>query len=115
MVWLDRTAGTSRDAREPSRSLARGASVEATRAKGKTTSKTVGEGVGNLRRLYAALCAEGSVPRVFDGDGAPLACGDLKSFVDDLASAEMTAALTRKDYVEAAATLSRDGWYHGRR
>jgi hypothetical protein len=112
VVWLDRAAGTSRDAREPSRSLARGASVEAARAKGKTTSKSVGDGVGNLRRLYATLCAEASVPRIFDADGAPLPCGDLKSMVDDLASAEMTAALMRKDYVEAAATLTRDGWYH---
>jgi hypothetical protein len=112
VVWLDRAAGTSRDAREPARSLARGASIEATRAKGKTTSKTVGDGVGNLRRLYAALCAEGSVPRIFDADGSPLPCGDLRSLVDDLATAEMTAALTRKDFVEAAATLARDGWYH---
>jgi len=112
VVWLDRTAGTSRDAREPARSMARGASIEATRAKGKTTNKTVGDGAGNLRRLYATLCAESGVPRIFDAEGAPLACGDLRAFVDDLASAEVNAALTRKDFVEALAPLLRDGWYH---
>jgi hypothetical protein len=112
VVWLDRAAGTSRDAREPARSLARGAGIEATRAKGKTTHKGVGDGVGNLRRLYAALCAESGVPRIFDAEGAPITCGDLKAFVDELASAEVVAALTRKDFVEALAPLARDGWYH---
>jgi hypothetical protein len=65
-----------------------------------------------LRRLYASLCAESGVPRLFDAEGTPLACGDLRAFVDDLATAEVTAALTRKDFVEALAPLARDGWYH---
>ena len=114
VVWLDRAAGSSRDAGEPGRSLARAANAEAIRAKGKTTHKAVPDAVANLRRLYATLCGESATPRIFDGEGAPLGCGSLQGFLDDLASSELSAALTRKDFIEAAAVLSRDGWYHGR-
>jgi hypothetical protein len=112
IVFLDRAAGLSRDSREPAASLAGLASVEALRSKGKNTTKTVPDGVANLRRLYSALCAEGKVPRILDGDGAPLACGPLGSFVDRLATAEIQSALTRGSPLEALAALSRDGWYH---
>jgi hypothetical protein len=114
VVWLDRAAGSSRDAGEPGRSLARAANAEAVRAKGKTTHKNVPDAVANLRRLSATLCGEDATPRIFDAEGAPLGCGTLQAFVDDVASSELTAALTRKDYVEAAAALSHDGWYHGK-
>jgi hypothetical protein len=59
------------------------------------------------------LCAESGVTRVLDGEGAPLRCGKLASFVDRLAAAEVQAALTRSAPLEAVAVLSRDGWYQG--
>jgi hypothetical protein len=114
LLWLDRAAGPSRDTGEPSRSLAAAASIEATRARGKTTSRTTAAMVGNLRRLYASVCAEGGTARVFDEDGAPLPCGNLQSFVDRLALAELTSALTRKSFIEALGVFTRDGWYHGK-
>jgi hypothetical protein len=114
LAWLDRAAGPSRDTGEPSRSLASAASVEATRARGKTTSRTTSAMLGNLRRLYASLCAEGGTPRVFDEDGEPLACGNLQSFVDRVALAELTSALTRRSFTDALGVFTRDGWYHGK-
>jgi hypothetical protein len=114
LVWLDRAAGLAREANEPASSLAARASLEAVRAGGKNTSKMVADGVGNLRRLYAALCAEGGTPRVFDAEGAPLSCGSLRGFVERLAAAEVHAALKLGDPVEALAALTRDGWYHGK-
>lgn len=113
-AWLDRAAGPSRDATEPSRSLARLAGAEAARAKSKAAQKTIGDGIANVRRLYAAICSESATARLLDAEGTPLACGNLKGFVDDLASAELNAALTRKDFVEAAAVLGRDGFYHAK-
>ncbi|HMJ16275.1 MAG TPA: hypothetical protein VK524_32905, partial [Polyangiaceae bacterium] len=114
LAWLDRAAGPSRDASEPSRSLAAAASVEATRSRGKTTSRTTPVMVANLRRLYASLCAESGTPRIFDEDGEPLKCGNLQSFVDRTALAELGSALTRKTFIEALGVFTRDGWYHGR-
>ena len=114
LTWLDRAAGPSRDTGEPSRSLAAAASVEATRARGKTTSRNTTAAVGNLRRLYASVCAEGGTARVFDEDGAPLPCGNLQSFVDRLALAELTSAVTRRSFTDALGVFTRDGWYHGK-
>jgi hypothetical protein len=114
LIWLDRAAGVSREAREPARSLARAAASEVWRAKSKQKDAKVEENVATLRRLYASLCAEGGTARVFDADGSALGCGDARPFVDDLASAEFAAALARKDFVDAAGVLARDGWYHAR-
>jgi hypothetical protein len=114
LLWLDRPAGTSRQPHEPVASLARAAGLEQVRAKGKNTSRTVPDGVGNLRRLIASLCAEGGTPRLLDAEGAPLRCGKLDRVVDRLATAEVRAALKQQQVAEAAAVLARDGWYFGR-
>jgi hypothetical protein len=96
---------------EPARSLAKLASVEQVRATGRTTSLKVSDAVGNMRRLVASLCAESATPRVWDWDGAALGCGDLALMTDRLAHAEVQAALTRGEPLEAFAALQRDGWY----
>lgn len=113
LVWLDRAAGASRDAAEPAHSLGTIASLETVRAPGRTTSQKVPGKVANARRLYATLCAEGGTPRVFDVDGAPLPCSDVGSAMNDLTVAEVRAAIARHDVLAAAASLGRDGWYHG--
>jgi len=111
LVWLDRTAGPSRDSSEPSHSLGALASLSAVRASGKSTSQKVPARVASARRLYAALCAESGTPRVFDGDGAPLACPGVATALATLFSAEVRALVVRRDAVGAAAALARDGWY----
>ena len=113
LVWFDRASGVSRDATEPAASLARMASLPLARAKSKQNAESALELVGATRRLLGSLCAEGGVPRVFDGDGAPIACGKLGVTVDRLAMAELRAALTVGDVLAAGGALSRDGWYFG--
>jgi hypothetical protein len=111
-AWLDRAAGASRSAEEPQKGLSLQASAAAVRAGGKNTSRLVPQAVGNLRRLYASVCAESGTPRLFDADGAPFRCGRLDAFFERLDSAELRAALKQKQYIEAFAVLTRDGYYH---
>lgn len=113
-VWLDRAAGRSRDSSEPGRTLLRAAQRESARAKTKKVVDDVLKNVVTLRRLMASVCAEGATPRVLDVDGNPLACGSLAGVVDALATAEVTAELTRGHVLEAFGALARDGWYFGK-
>jgi len=114
MLWLDRAAGPSRQSHEPQTTLARRAGLELIRAKGKNTSRTVADGVGNLRRLMATACRDGGTARIFDSEGAAFGCGPLQHVIDRLAEAEVVSALTRGDVADAFAVLARDGWYHSR-
>jgi hypothetical protein len=111
--WFQRDGAALREAGEPSRSLGRRASTEAVRAKSKKSAKSAAEGASNLRRLAGAICAEGGVPRIIDADGSALKCAGLTSVVDRTAEAEVQAALTRGDALEASAALSRSDWYFG--
>lgn len=113
-VWLDRAIGPARDTTEPRRALERLAARELARAKTKKLAEAVLESVAGLRRLAGALCAEGAASRIFDGDGNPLSCGPLASFVETLAAAEVGAALTLGRVPDAFAALARDGWYFGK-
>ena len=108
LVWLDRTAGPSRDSSEPSRSLA---SVTAARATGKSTTRQVPSRVASARRLYASLCAESGTPRLFDADGEPFSCSGVAGALATLFSAEVHALIARRDAPGATAALARDGWY----
>ena len=114
LVWLDRAVGPARDTAEPRRTLEKLAASEAARAKTKKLADSVVQNVAGVRRLMATLCAEGATARVFDSDGAPLACGSLATVVDSLASAEIGAELARGRVLEAFGALARDGWYFGR-
>lgn len=113
MVWLDRTAGPSREADEPRKSFNHIASVELIRARGKHTSLTVADGVGNERRLMSVMCDEGGVPRLFDRDGKAFRCGKPTLAMNRMALAELRAALTRHDVREAFAVLNR-AWASGK-
>jgi hypothetical protein len=110
LVWLDRTAGPSRDSSEPAHSLAGLASQSATRGT-KLTTRQVPARVASTRRLYATLCAESGTPRVFDGDGAAFACSGVAAALSTLFAAEVRALVTRRDGLGATAALARDGWY----
>ena len=113
-VWLDRAVGRSRDSTEPGRTLLRAAQREAGRAKVKKVAGDVVENVGVLRRLMAAMCAEGATPRVLDADANPLVCGSLGGVVDALSTAEVTAEISRGHVLDAFGALTRDGWYFGK-
>jgi hypothetical protein len=57
------------------------------------------------------MCAEGGVPRLFNSDGAPLACGDLSTPFEQFSEAAITAALSRRDVPLAFGELERHTWY----
>ncbi len=107
MVWLDRAAGPSREADEPRHSFDRIASLELIRSKGKHTSRSVADGVGNEQRLISVMCDEYAVPRLFDRDGNAFRCGKLALAESRMALAELQAALTQGHVAEAFAVLDR--------
>jgi hypothetical protein len=113
LVYLDRAAGASREAGEPRASLLElsdGLLKSAGTAGG--AAAALG-GIDASRRLLFSLCAEGGTPRVFDGEGTPIRCGELGGVIDRLARAEVLARLAKKDVLGAAAVLTRADWYFG--
>ncbi|HEY2408608.1 MAG TPA: hypothetical protein VGI10_21530 [Polyangiaceae bacterium] len=113
LVWLDRPAGISRSSDEPRSSLAEAATRLATRSRIRHVGPFVDRG-GNYLRLASTLCAEGGVARVLDTDGAPLRCGDLTAFIDNLTTASVEGPLNQGDLLGAFAAFARDGWYFAR-
>ncbi|HEY4106143.1 MAG TPA: hypothetical protein VGM44_19725, partial [Polyangiaceae bacterium] len=110
LIFLDRAAGASRSASEPASSLLRFASRVSARAKARHGGHNPDRS-GNVLRLISSLCAEGAVARIFDVDGSAFRCGGLGKTIDELASADIGAALIQGDVLEAFAVLGRDGWY----
>jgi hypothetical protein len=110
-LWYDREVGASRDDSEPGVSMARLASTELVRARGKNTSKSVPEVVGNLKRLYGAVCAEAGTARLFNAEGEALSCGRLTTTFSRMKRAEIMAAIKNHQVVEAVGVLVRDGWF----
>jgi hypothetical protein len=106
LAYVDRAAGVSRDAAEPRASLSLAAKAILAKA-GPTASAEVEA----MRRLLAALCAEGATPRVFDAEGSALRCDDLGGVVDTLARAEVLSRLAAKDALGAVSVLTRSDWY----
>ncbi len=111
LIWLDRTAGPSREADEPTASFERQSAGASVRSRQKLGSASVAERVANTRRLMWTICGESGVARLFDREGATFRCGGQQLAVDRLALAELQAALTQGDVREAGAVLLRDGWY----
>lgn len=114
LAYLDRPAGVSRDPSEPQKSLLRLAGAQVQRAKNKKTAADALARVAAVRRLMSTLCAEGGTTRIFDRDGAPIACGTLGGVVDALASAEVGAEVALGNPLGAFGALARDGWYFGK-
>jgi hypothetical protein len=106
LAFVDRAAGVSRDAAEPRASLALAAKAILAKA-----GPTASADVDAMRRLLAALCAEGATPRVFDGEGSPIRCDDLGNVVDTLARAEVLSRLAAKDALGAVSVITRSSWY----
>ncbi len=112
-IWLDRAAGRSRETNEPQGDFSRQAKRLEARAKAKKTAPNVTRDASDLRRLWAAACAESGTPRVFDYEGNPLSCGDA-SFLARTLAAEVDAQLAQGHTFEALGALSRDGFYGAR-
>jgi hypothetical protein len=106
LVFLDRTAGPSRDMTEPARTLG-----TATTTAGKNTTRQISARAANARRLYGTLCAESGTARVFDGEGAPFSCPGITGALSTVLVAEVHAAIIRRDAPAAFAAIARDGWY----
>jgi hypothetical protein len=113
LVFLDRTAGVSRDPREPAKGLLELLKKDTSRAQKKKTAELALAHVDAARRLLSALCAEGSTSRLFDWSGNALRCGGLSDVVDRLGALEISADLSLGDFSAALGALSRDGWYFG--
>lgn len=111
LVWFDRAAGVSRDARQPERSLVEQLQKETLRARNAKNAKAALERAETLRRLLSSLCAESATPRLFDWEGTPLKCHPLAESIDRLAQVEAVAALTLGDVPRALSVITRDGWY----
>lgn len=110
-AWLDRAAGPARDALEPRQSFETAATALASRARNKRTRGDVAAAVANVRRTFSGACAESGTARVFDGDGAPLRCGDLGGSFDRLAEAEVEANVGAGDAFAAFGALARADWF----
>jgi hypothetical protein len=113
LVFLDRAAGISRDAREPARTLLAAFKDETVRARQKKTAPAVLERVYGARRLLAAVCAEGATPRIFDWNGSAFPCSSLQDLVERLATLELSAQLALGDGLGALGVLTREAWYFG--
>jgi hypothetical protein len=110
-AWLDRSAGLSRDAAEPLASFAELAALEAARASSQKSSLEVAEHVASARRLYASLCAESGVPRIFLDSGEALPCGDLGRAFESLSEASINAALNLGQVGKGFSALQQHKWF----
>jgi len=106
LAYVDRAAGVSRDAAEPRASLLLAAKAILAKA-----GPAASNDVDAMRRLLAALCAEGATARVFDAEGSPIRCDDLGLVVDALARAEVLSRLAAKDALGAVSVVTRGDWY----
>lgn len=111
LVWLAQPAGLSRDAREPARAFERLAGHALFHAGRRRERDRVAGEVNAARRLFAALCKEGGVPRVFGRDGVPFGCHGVAGALARLARAKALAALRSGNVLEATSVLTRNGWY----
>lgn len=111
LVWFDRAAGMARDPAQPQATFLALGNGALAMAKGPTTSRHVSNRVNLARRLFAYLCKEGAAYRVTEADGSALSCGDLRTAFEQFAQAEVTAALTQKNFARALLAFEQADWF----
>ncbi|MEZ4225656.1 MAG: hypothetical protein R3B13_32190 [Polyangiaceae bacterium] len=110
-LWLDRASGAARDVARPRTGLLASARRARAAARRSASAKTARSDVGALRLLMLEVCGPSGVASVLDHEGTPLGCGDLTPLLDELAQADVTAALSDKDVLEAFAAFDRAAWF----
>lgn len=110
-VWLDRSAGLSRDTSEPLAAFNELASAALARAGGRKTSGEVATLVAAARRLYSTACAESGVPRIFLDTGEGLDCGSLQPAFEQLTRARIKAAASEGKVLDGFAALEQHTWF----
>lgn len=111
LVWFDRAAGMARDPAQPQATFLALANAALGLAKGPTTSRSVAPRINLGRRLFAYLCKEAASYRVTDSDGSALSCGDLRTAFEQFAQAEVSAALTQKNFARALFAFEQADWF----
>jgi hypothetical protein len=110
-VWLDRSAGLSRDSAEPLASFARLGALAGERAENHKSSAEVADGVDAARRLYANLCSESGVSRISLDTGEELPCGELGAVFQALTAASINADLSLGRVERGFADLAQHTWF----
>jgi hypothetical protein len=106
-VWLDRSAGLSRDASATESSLASLGAAAAARAVRLTEAPAIPSYVAQARALWRATCADEGSPRLLAVAGtAAIACGAGRA-LEELGLAEVRAYTTMGDPLRAALALDR--------
>ncbi|MGO9837262.1 MAG: hypothetical protein ACLP1X_23955 [Polyangiaceae bacterium] len=106
-VWLDRSAGLSRDASATESSLAALGTAAAARAVRLSEAPAVPSYVAQARALWRAACADEGSPRLLAVAGtAAIACGAGRA-LEELGLAEVRAYTTMGDPLRAALALDR--------
>ena len=111
LVWLDRTAGLSRDTTEPLASFRELAALEKVRASNHKASLEVASHVASVRRLYASLCSDAGSARIFMDDGSGVDCGPLAEPFQALTEASVQAALNLGGVARGFAALEQRTWF----
>jgi hypothetical protein len=106
-VWLDRTAGVSR---EPGHfALSLGPTLSAIEKKAATrngAAEAISE-AALVWRLMASACAESATARILGGDGTPLACENAGTLASRLTAIEVRAAQSQNDVLRVAFALTK--------
>jgi len=106
-VWLDRSAGLSRDASASESSFASLGASAAARAVRSAEAPAVPGYVAQVRALWRAACADGGSPRLVAVAGTgTIACGAARA-LEEVGLAEVRAYATMGDPLRAALALDR--------
>jgi hypothetical protein len=112
--WLDRAAGPARESSVLLGSLTTQVDELYKKAQSRKEAPEAQVGAARLRRLLATLCGESGTSRIWDLEGRELSCPDLAAIHGTLARAEIRAALTRGNVLDAAALLEQASeWFSG--
>jgi hypothetical protein len=112
-VWLDRTAGISREPGHFANSLGPTlASLEKQAANRKSAAEAL-ERAAAVWRLLASTCADSATARLFRADGAAMDCESIASSIGHLVGAEVRAALSQNDVLRAAFAITRSEFMFG--
>lgn len=110
-LWLQRTAGASRQADLPKDELNKRASRLSIASVRKAEREATPAQIDALRRLLSSVCAELGKPRLTGASGDLLKCGNIQSALEQLAQAEVQAFLGQGKKEDAIGATERSEWF----